>query len=117
MRRKKDKAHWLIEGFDGDGKIYETRVPHGQLTTAQAKALIRALAAKAGLTFDEIVGAYVKRRTRTANVHLDVHRDGPFPVFWCGNQPCFVISARNRRGVIFGLDNPHLRKFLGPQRS
>ena len=117
MKRARDNAHWLIEGYDGAKKIYERRVDYGQLTTDQAKALIRALTAKAGLTFDEIVGAYAKKRTQIATAHLDIHKDGPFPVFWCGNQPHFVISARNGDGVIFGKDNPRLRKVLAGVRS
>jgi hypothetical protein len=102
MRRTKNGVHWLIEGYDGGNKIYERRVDAGQLTENQARALIQALVAKAGLTFDEIVGAYAKKRTRIANVHLDVHRDGPYPVFWCGNNPHFVISARRPDGSIVG---------------
>jgi len=106
MRRKKENSpYWLLEGYDGTKKFYERRLDVGQLTTNQAKALIRALTAKAGLTFDEIVGAYAKKRTRIANVHLGVHKDGPYPVFWCGNQPHFIISARNADGSIVGKKN------------
>jgi len=105
MSRKKNGFYWLIEGFDSTTKIYEKRLDIGQLTTDQAKALLRALVAKAGLTFDEIVGAYAKRRTSVANVHLEVHKDGPYPVFHCGSNPHFVISARNRDGIICGKRN------------
>jgi len=101
-REKENSPYWLIEGFDSTHKIYERRVGAGQLTENQARALLRTLVAKAGLTFDEIVGAYAKKRTRIANVHLDVHRDGPYPVFWCGDNPHFVISARNADGSVVG---------------
>lgn len=52
-----------------------------------------ALAAKAGLTFDEIVSAYAKRRTRIANCLLDVSRDGPEQRFLCGANPHFSARA------------------------
>ena len=105
MSRKKNGFYWLIEGFDGTTKIYEKRVDAGQFTTDQAKPLLRALVAKAGLTFDEIIGAYAKRRTRIANAHLEVRKDGPYPVFYCGSNPHFVISARNPDGIICGKKN------------
>jgi hypothetical protein len=50
------------------------------------------LTAKAGLSFDEIVGACAKRRTKIANEHLQVQRDGPYPVFMCGSNPHFIAS-------------------------
>jgi len=106
MRKKHNTPYWLIQGFDSTAKIYERRVDAGQLTTSQARALVRTLTAKACLTFDEIVGAYAKRRTRIANVHLDVHWDSPYPVFWCGNNPHFVISACHGDGSIVGKEKP-----------
>jgi hypothetical protein len=99
MSRKKTGSHWLIQGFSGTSKIYERRIDIGQLTIDQAKALIRPLTAKASLTFDEIVGAYATRKTRIANDHLQVDKEGPHPVFWCGDNPHFIISARGPNGV------------------
>jgi hypothetical protein len=60
------KTHWLIQGYDSQAKIYERRVNIGQLTDKQVAALLMTLVAKAGLTFDEIVGAYAKKRTKIA---------------------------------------------------
>lgn len=105
MPRKKTGFYWLIEGFDSTTKIYERQVDIGQLTTDQAKALLRALVAKAALTFDEIVGAYARRKTRVANDHLYVRREGPYPVFLCGDNPHFIISARRPDGLIVGKRN------------
>jgi hypothetical protein len=73
----KIKKYWLIQGYDSLTLIYEKRVACGQLTDEQVKALLKALVAKAGLTFDEIIGAYAKRRTKIANDLLLVQRDGP----------------------------------------
>jgi len=47
--------------------IYERKLDLGPITEDQLKSLLKALAAKAGLTVDEIVGAYAKRRTTIAN--------------------------------------------------
>ena len=105
MRRKKTGSYWLIEGFDSTTKIYERKVNIGQLTADQAKSLLRVLTAKAGLTFDEIVGAYAKRKTRIANDHLHVHHERPYPVFWCGDNPHFIVSARCADGAVVGKNN------------
>ena len=45
----------------------ERKVPIGSITERQLEALLKALAAKAGLENDEIVGAYARRRTKIAN--------------------------------------------------
>ena len=86
------EKQWLIVGYDGFTVIYERRVDVGQLTQSQVKALLMALTAKAGLTFDEILGAYAKRRTKIANNLLHVHRDGPQTIFTCGVGPHFNAS-------------------------
>jgi hypothetical protein len=63
--------------------------------------LLKALAAKAGLGFDEIVGAYAKRRTKIANNLLEVQREGPHAIFMCGSNPHFIASI-----VFDGLRKP-----------
>jgi len=68
------KTHWLIRGYDSMRLIFEREVKAGQLSEEEVKALLRTLAAKAGLSFDEIVGAYAKRRTGIANDLLFVQK-------------------------------------------
>lgn len=85
-----NKVHWLIRGYDSTTMIYERKLDAGQITEDQVKSLLKALTAKAGLTFDEIVGAYAKRRTKIANDLLLVQRDGPHPRFTCGSNPHFI---------------------------
>ena len=92
----KTEHYWLIRGYDGMTKIYEKRVPVGQLTENQLKAVLMALTAKAGLSFDEIVGAYVKKATRMHNDLLCVRRDGPYCRFFCGTAPYFIAEALPR---------------------
>jgi hypothetical protein len=88
--RATQQRHWLIQGFDGQRKIYERKVGLGQLSEKQVEAILKALAAKAGLDFDEIIGAYATRGTKIANDLLRVQRDGPSPRFSCGENPYFI---------------------------
>jgi hypothetical protein len=60
----------------------------------------KTLAAKAGLTQDEIVGAYAKRGTKIANDLLIVHKDSAYPTFWCGSNPHFAVSVVDETGKI-----------------
>jgi hypothetical protein len=93
---------WLIMGYDGFTTIYERRVDAGQLTQGQVKALLMALTAKAGLTFDEMLGAYAKRGTKIANNLLQVHREGPYTIFMCGVGPHFkasIVSRGSRKSI------------------
>jgi hypothetical protein len=96
------KTYWLIQGFDSTTKIYEKRIDASHMTRGQAMSLLKALVAKAGLTFDEIVGAYVKKQARIANGHLSVQKEGPYPVFFCGSNPHFALSIRDSDGNIPG---------------
>jgi hypothetical protein len=84
------KRYWRIEGYESQTKIFEKTVDVGQFTINQMKELVKALAAKAGLNYGEIVGAYAKRGTKIANQLLEVHRDGPPRTFSCGINPHFV---------------------------
>jgi hypothetical protein len=86
----KSKPYWLIQGYDSTTQIYERKVDAGQISERQMKALLMALAAKAGLSFDEIVGAYATRRTKIANELLQVLKDGPTPTSMCGTNPHFI---------------------------
>ncbi len=99
------KLCWLIRGYDSSVPIYETRIDVGQITENQIKALLMALAAKAGLTYDEIVGAYAKKRTRIHNELLCVKKDGQHPTFTCGTNPHFV--AANAEGNPDGTVTMH----------
>ncbi len=86
------KTQWHIRGYDSTTKIYERKVDVGRLTWRQAEALLRALAAKAGLTYDEIVGAYATRRTKIANDLLEVHWNGRSQTYTCGTNPHFIAT-------------------------
>lgn len=89
---KKLAGTWRIEGFDSLDLIYQKDVPVGVLGEKQVQQLLKALVAKAGLDFNEIVGAYAKRGTKLSNNLLSVRRDGPDPTFSCGENPYFTAS-------------------------
>ena len=88
-----EKYFWRIQGYDSSRAIFEMRVGFGQLTDAQMKDALKALVAKAGLQYEEIVGAYAKRGTRIANELLVVHGELSTHTFWCGSNPHFVATV------------------------
>jgi hypothetical protein len=84
------KTYWEIRGFSGLRKIFEKHAPAGCFSERQIQDLLKALAAREGLTLDEIVGAYAKRKTKLANSLLSVHKAGPYPNYSCGSDPHFI---------------------------
>ena len=92
------ELYWNIRGYDSTTLIFETTVKLGQFTENQMTHLLQALVSKAGLSYDEIVGAYAKRGTKIANIHLIVHKDFAYPTFMCGSNPHFVASVRDENG-------------------
>ncbi len=98
------RRYWEIRGFDSTEKIYEVYVPVGCLSERQLKEALRALAARAGLSLEEIIGAYARRRTRIANDLLEVTREGPFPIFMCGQNPHFIARVVNEKHEPIGID-------------
>ena len=90
------KKMWEICGYDSDKKIFETYAPIGYFSERQIQELLKALVAKAGLTFDEIVGAYAKRSTKASNTLLSINKEGPYPQYMCGPNPYFVARIVER---------------------
>lgn len=64
---KSGTRYWLIRGFDSNKLIFEAKISTGQISRDKLEQLLKALAGKAGLSFEEMVAAYAKRRTRVAN--------------------------------------------------
>ena len=100
------KRYWLIKGHDGFKTIFEMKVGAGQITDDQIHLLLQALAAKAGLTFAQIVGAYAKRRTRISNNLLAVNKDFRHSTFMCGSCPTFTASVVDENGKIIVYPRP-----------
>ena len=86
------QRYWHIIGYDGTDKIFERKVKIGCYSENQMKQLLRALVARAGLDFEEIIGAYAKRRTRLSNDLLHVHREFRGGTLMCGTNPHFIAK-------------------------
>lgn len=84
------QALWRIRGYDSTIEIYRRDFKGSDLGEHQVKSLLRALVARAGLDYDEIVGAYAARRAGIANNLLEVTRDGLGLRFSCGTNPHFT---------------------------
>jgi hypothetical protein len=85
--------YWHIEGYDSSDKIYDKKVKVGCFSHKQIQAVLKTLAAQAGLNFDEIVGAYAKKGTTIANDLLCIHREGPHQIYFCGTNPYFIARV------------------------
>ena len=95
---KNGHRYWRIRGHDGFSTIFDMKVELGLFTQEQIENLLKALTAKAGLNWTEIVGAYAKRGTKLANHHLDTQWD--FPTCTCGSNPHFNASIVDEAGQI-----------------
>lgn len=94
------KLFWRIRGYDGSTLIFAKTVGIGQFTEDQIKQLLKTLTAKAGLGYEEIIGAYATRRTKIANDRLAIHNDLEYPTFTCGSNPHFTGSVVDENGKI-----------------
>ena len=91
------KRYWRISGYKEFDTIFEVRIPVGSITADQLKELLKCLAATAGrLSYYEIIGAYVKRKTRLAHRILEVQGNGR--CYFCGIDPSFVADIVDEEG-------------------
>jgi len=89
-RTTKPQFYWVVEGFDSEKEIYSERIKATLISPSRMESLLKTLTARAGLTFDEIVGAYVIKGAKRHNAHLEVHRDVKHSTLMCGSDPCFA---------------------------
>jgi hypothetical protein len=88
---------WRIVGYDSTTEIFEKLVPVGRLSQNQMKDALRVLAAKGGLTYDEIVDCHVKKNSKAYRTLLEVQVDaGPKFSMSCGSNPYFIASVVER---------------------
>jgi len=95
-----EKLYWRIRGYDSLTEIFGVNVECGQFTDEQIQHLLKALTAKAGLEYREIVGANAKRRTKIANDLLAVHKDFEYPTYSCSDNPHFAAAVVDENGEI-----------------
>ncbi len=92
MARK--KKYWRIVGRDSTKKIFEESVPLGSFTDGQMEKLLQVLAARAGLSFQEIIDAYSRTNSRRYRPLLEVKRQSrPKFTLSCGSNPYFVATV------------------------
>lgn len=101
------ERYWRIRGYDGSNKIFDESIPVGCLSEGRLEELLKCLAAKGGLSYREIVGAYVRRKTKLAHELLQVHKNGPHPEYSCGHDPSFVAILADEDGE--RVDYPSLQ--------
>jgi hypothetical protein len=50
------------------------------------------------VTFDEILGAYARKKTKVSNELLAVHRETTRYLFWCGQGRYFTAEIAEHKG-------------------
>ena len=89
----------LLRGYDGLDLIWASElIPVGVLTETKVQEALRVLAASGSLSYEEIVGAHLKRKTKRANDLLQVKKNGPFPEYACGANPHFTAIVVDKNG-------------------
>jgi hypothetical protein len=84
--------HWKIEGYDGTTLIYAENVRRWYISDSKIKEILKILAAKAGLTCEEIIGAYSRKNSARHNKLLEVHTDIKGKAYSCGDNPHFTAQ-------------------------
>jgi hypothetical protein len=87
------QRYWHIEGYDSFTKIYDRKVRYGYFSENQIQNLLKTLSAKAGLSSDEIVGAYAKKNTNISNELLVIKKEKTHQVYMCGDNPHFIARV------------------------
>ena len=86
--------YWKIKGWKSTAKIFESRVKYGYFGGNQIKELLRALAAKRGLSDQEIVSSYMRSNTKVATPLLLDMRIATKPyAITCGINPYFTARV------------------------
>jgi hypothetical protein len=85
------KRYWRIVGYDGTTQIFEKLLPLGVLSQKQMTEALRVLAARAGLSFDEILDCHTRKNAKGHRDLLEVQIE-PHPNFSmsCGLNPHFT---------------------------
>ena len=92
------KRFWRIRGYKGFDPFFDETIAVGCMTEEQLIQLMKCLSAKATLTYDEIIGAYVKRKTCRAHSLLEIRRNGPYPEFHSLGDPYFISVIVDEQG-------------------
>jgi hypothetical protein len=94
------KRYWVIEGWDSTTQFYFRKVPVGYITESRIEALLACLAAKYGLSDDEIVSAFAKRNSKIYQPLLETQGASP-KLPWSrvvGGNPYFLARVEEVEG-------------------
>jgi hypothetical protein len=98
QRQRRAKRFWRIKGYKKFDTFFEVTIPIGCITDAQLVGLLKCLSAKANASFEDIVGAYVKRGTRLAHDYLEPRSSFPQFGYWCTGDVQFVAGIVDEKG-------------------
>ena len=90
--RAKTGRYWRISGYRGEVKIFETKVRYSDFSENQMKCLLKAMASKQGLDFDQMIGAYAAKQAGIFNDLLCVRVDNNTRTLTCGSDPYFTAT-------------------------
>ena len=92
----KKKLVWDITLYSSDKVLFSTEIPHGCTTDTMVANLLKALVAKAGLSYEDICDCYTKSNTRKHAIHLDVRTESNKKRFImsCGLNPYAVAVVK-----------------------
>jgi hypothetical protein len=82
------RLYWRICGHKRFDTFFDETIPAGCVTDDQLKEFLRCLTAKEALSYEDIIGGYVKRKTKRAHRLLEAQGNGLG--YFCGNDPSFV---------------------------
>ena len=84
--------YWLIRGYNGNEKIFETKARYSYFSENQVKCLLKAMASKLGLDLNQMVGAFAGKQCRISNTLLAVRSDANKGMLICGQDPYFTAT-------------------------
>jgi hypothetical protein len=102
--------YWRIIGHEGYNTIFDQTIPAGSLTQSRLEQLLKCMLAKSSLTYDEMLGGFVKRKTKLAHDFLEVRRNGPYQEFYCGGDPMFEAILVDEDGKRITYPSPPWEK-------
>ena len=102
-KRENTKKYWCIRGFDSTQMIFEKFVPLACFSRTQIEAVLKALTARASLSYEEIVGAYARRGRKESNDLLEIRKDPLQPQIFSVINPHFIanIVDESHRPIVY----------------
>jgi hypothetical protein len=86
--------------MSGLEKISELVIPSGYITDLKLDALLQTLAAKHGLSDDELVSCFYRKNCKNHSSLLDVRYDNKNRTRGCGHDPYYSASLIDENGEI-----------------